>query len=115
MLDDAPYSLAIVPVMAPQRIGWVAMGSAGAQATRSLHAHGPGRRHRGGRRGRWRLVGTSLAPEQAKALVREWRTCRTAMDGGAGRAQLHLRMTTADPACAGAVDVVLLADVDDAM
>ncbi|MFN3702420.1 putative bifunctional diguanylate cyclase/phosphodiesterase [Thermomonas sp.] len=117
VLDGAPYSLAIVPVMAPQRIGWVAMGKRfGAQATRDYRTltgldaaivvvEGT----------HWRLVATSLAPEQAQALASMTEVPHQARTEALAGRNFHLRMTTADPARAGAVDVVLLADVDDAM
>ncbi|WP_449446226.1 putative bifunctional diguanylate cyclase/phosphodiesterase [Thermomonas brevis] len=117
VLDDAPYSLAIVPVMAPQRIGWVAMGKRfGSQATRDYRAlTGLDAAIVVANGTRWRLVATSLAEPQAQALAalaglpREPRTMALASRN------FHVDMTTADPARAGAVDVVLLADVDEAM
>lgn len=117
VLDGAPYLLAIVPVMAPQRIGWVAMGKRfGAQAARAYRTltgldaaivvvegmH-------------WRLVATSLAPEQAKALASMTEVPHQARTEALAGRNFHMRVTTADPARAGAVDVILLADVDDAM
>ena len=117
VLDDAPYSLAIVPVMAPQRIGWVAMGKRfGAQATRDYRTlTGLDAAIVVADAGRWRLVGTSLASDQAKALAGMADVPHQARTEALAGRNFHLRMTTADPARAGAVDVVLLADVDDAM
>lgn len=116
-LDGKPYSLAVVPVMAPRLIGWVAMGRLfGAREARDyrsltgLDAAIAVRTANG-----WRLVASSLDSEAAQALelLPALPLQRTRISLG-GR-PFHAGITPADPAHAGAIDVVLLAGVDQAM
>jgi len=117
VFDGQPYGMALVPVLAPRLIGWVAMGRPiGADEARAYRAltgleaafvvrHGE----------RWRVQGSSLPAADADALGRD-------AIGSGGAASLRLgarhyaaRRIAADPGSAADVGVFLLADRDGAL
>ncbi|MFN3310456.1 MAG: putative bifunctional diguanylate cyclase/phosphodiesterase [Thermomonas sp.] len=117
VLDGAPYAMAIVPVLAPQRIGWVAMGKRfGTRVARDYRAlTGLEAAIVIASRPRWQLVASSLSEATARELASlpglppAQRTLT--LDGRRFLATL----TTAGAERASPVDVILLADVDEAM
>jgi diguanylate cyclase (GGDEF)-like protein len=116
-LDGKPYSLAVVPVMAPRLIGWVAMGRLfGAREARDYHSlTGLDAAIVMRDAGAWRVVASSLDAQATQALgqlpaLPQQRT-RIAL----GTRNFHAGLTTADPGHQGATDVLLLAGVDQAI
>ncbi len=120
VLDGKPYSLALVPVLAPRLIGWVAMGRLfGDRAVRDYHgltgldaaimlsgAQQPA------------LVASTLAPAESRALARLPPPNRQPVQARLAEHNVYLAAVPADPAypeLAGGISVVLLAGVDEAM
>ena len=116
-LDGKPYSLVVVPVMAPRLIGWVAMGRLfGAREARDYRSltgldAAIGVRDAQG----WRLVASSLGAEAANALAELPALPRERSRIALGDREFHAGITPADPAHPGRIDVLLLAGVDAAM
>ncbi len=117
VLDGKPYSLAMVPVLAPRLIGWVAMGRLfGAREVLDYHAltglhaaimvSGPQQPA---------LVASSLAPAESRALASLAPPRRQPIQARLGEHNFYMAAVPADPALAGGIKVVLLAGVDEAM
>ena len=116
-LAGTPYSLAVVPVMAPRLIGWVAMGRQfGLREARDyrsltgLDAAIVVRDAQG-----WRLVASSLDMQAAQALGDLPALPEQPGQVALGNRNFHAGLITADPAHTGTTDVLLLAGVDQAM
>ena len=116
-LDGRPYSLAVVPVLAPRLIGWVAMGRLfGARETRDYRSLTGLDAAIGVREAnRWRLVASSLDANTARALVQLRAPPREPVRIALADREFHAGTTPADPAHPGAIDVLLLASVDAAV
>ena len=117
VLDGKPYSLAMVPVLAPRLIGWVAMGRLfGAREVRDYHAlTGLDAAIMVGGTERPVLVASSLRPPEARALARLAPPPRKPTQAKLGEHNVYMASVHVDPALAGGTLVTLLAGVDEAM
>lgn len=117
LFDGRPYEVALVPVMAPRLIGWVAMGrpfgAREADSYRSLTGLDAAFAIRAG--DGWRLQASSLAAGESDALARLLRAAHDRPEVRLGARHFHVAAIPVDPALDGGIELLLLADVDEAM
>jgi diguanylate cyclase (GGDEF)-like protein len=117
VLDGRPHNVALVPVLAPRLIGWVAMGRPlDAETARNYRAlTGLDAAFVSPQQAGWKVHGSSLGDEASGALTERGKEASGADPVALGGRNYYLRRLEADNGGESPVSVLLLADIDAAL